>query len=667
MLKRIPFIRIISAYAAGIIIARNIFKIDIVYIMVILILLITIILYLNIKDSNYNFIALTLTLLLILTGIYRYHFYNSKPTFPIGSSYIATVFEYPVEKTKSYKIESLLTTVYSNDSGKNIQEKLIIYFKPDSLAKALMPGNQIIFNTDPSIITNRGNPEEFDYQKYMANQKIFRQVYLSPEKWTKHDNISHFSLRVFSEKIRFKLLNIYKNNNITDEKFAILSALTLGYKDALDPETKQIYASAGAMHVLAVSGLHVGIIYLAINLLVGFLRKSKRGKLLFILLAIHILWFYAVITGMSPSVLRATVMFSFLIIGENLRRPTNIYNTIALSAFILLFFNPNLIFEIGFQLSYSAVVGIIFFQPKINNLINFKIRFLKWAWALFSVSIAAQLATFPLSLYYFHQFPTYFWLSNFIVIPGAFILIFFGIAILITSPIPVISTLLGEITSYILEISYFLLQKLQVLPAAVIQNIHISTIQFTFLITALIILMLFLSLKKTKYLFLLISVLIVIFSLNILHKSQCLKQSKIIIYNAQEGALIHLICGLKNYVLYENKIQLNSFDFSITENTKTKQHLFKSKIIKLDSIYEDNVILLNKPFISFKNKSIWIQQANKSISPDIDVDLIVTKYSIPNKKNNQSSIIQTSNYYPNNEITPGVFYLKKEGAFIYNF
>ena len=213
------------------------------------------------------------------------------------------------------------------------------------------------------------------------------------------------------------------NNGVEGKQLKVASALLLGYRENLDKELVKSYASAGAMHVLAVSGLHVGILYLLLTRIFSFLKKVKKvknGKFILTILIVSFLWFYAIMTGLSASVMRATTMFSFIVIGnELLNRKTSIYNTLAVSAIILMIINPFIVYQVGFQLSYVAVVGIVYLQPKLNRLFYSRYKLVRGVWAITCVSLAAQIATFPLSLHYFHQFSTYFFISNLIVIPAS--------------------------------------------------------------------------------------------------------------------------------------------------------------------------------------------------------------------------------------------------------
>ncbi|MEL7145099.1 MAG: ComEC/Rec2 family competence protein, partial [Bacteroidota bacterium] len=222
----------------------------------------------------------------------------------------------------------------------------------------------------------------------------------------------------------------------------------LGIKDDLDKELKSAYSAAGAMHVLAVSGLHVGIIQLLLSWVLGFLKKRKKGKLAFVILSLLALWFYAFVTGLSPSVLRATTMFSIILIGQQAIRNHNIYNSLAVSAFLILLYSPMMIRDVGFQLSYIAVFGIVSLQPRISAILNPENYLLKKTWDITCVSLAAQMATLPISIYYFHQFPSYFLLSNLLVIPSAFIILMSGLFMLCSS---LISDWLAQQTGWLLD------------------------------------------------------------------------------------------------------------------------------------------------------------------------------------------------------------------------
>ncbi len=296
----------------------------------------------------------------------RFHFekYSS-------SASIVVLKEDIVTKTKSYKCEVEVIAVKSGDDWRNTQGKAILYLAKDSLAELLTYGDKLFINGKWKTIENPSNPAQFNYKNFLLNSNITAQQYLQSINWKLFSFLENNTLRKLAFVYQKKLLT-HLEFHFQNEELSVISALLLGYKDLLDRETIMIYSSSGAMHVLAVSGLHVGIIYLLLNSLFLFFEKFKYGKYLKAVFLILSLWAYALLTGLSPSVLRAATMFSFIIIGSALKRETNIYNTLAASAFVLLLYNPYILLQVGFQLSYAAVLGIVYLQPKLYKLMYTK-------------------------------------------------------------------------------------------------------------------------------------------------------------------------------------------------------------------------------------------------------------------------------------------------------
>lgn len=666
LLQKIPFLRILICFVSGIILADS-FAGIFGYVFV-LVLLFIILLFLIIKFNNnftyFQIYSFLLSALILFCGYVYFESFNKKIKCVDGEYYCASLLEKPIKKENSYKSELRLKEMSISGLEKALNETVIAYFKPDSILNTLHAGDRILFSTSPSYITNNGNPYEFDYQKYLSRKRIYRQVYLTSGDWKSLPSPYGKPLTTYAKIIREKLLSIYLENNITDERFAILSALTLGYKDVLDPEVKSVFSSAGAMHVLAVSGLHVGIIYLIINFMFGFLKKRKIGRLIFVIFSIASLWIYALVTGMSPSVLRAATMFSFLVFGENIRRPVNIYNSLAASAFLLLMINPNFLFEVGFQLSYCAVVGIVFFQPKFYKLITFNGWLQDKLWGLFTVSLAAQISTFPFSIYYFNQFPTYAWLSNFIVIPGAFIFIFLGIAILVFSPISFISGILGEITSYLLDLLYAFLSAFKYLPYYVIKGIYISKEQLFLFLVIIILIMIYITNKRVKYLGLILISLCVIFANNIVYKFNNQKQKEIILYNAGRSALIHLIDGKKNYILSEKPVD-EKMEY-IFRNVQLTKKLNLPVYLELNKPYEDSCLYMASNVISFHGKNILYVQKNKPL-PHFPIDLLICNSDSQVENIDKEVIITYNPYLKKTNKNAHIHCIQTDGAYIYRF
>ena len=318
----------------------------------------------------------------------------------------------PIEGLNSIRCVAKVLSV----DGKRTVGKVLVYFEKDS-SDLLEYGSQLLTTLKPQVVDENKNPYQFNYSTFLSLEHIHHQMYLRSDDYILVDKIGGSSFYHFLNKCRSSLSNILSENGLSAKQLSVCSALLLGDKSTMDYELRQTFVKACVMHVLAVSGLHVGILYLLLSRLLNVLNRSIVLKVFKTLVIISVLWLYAFITSLSPSVMRAATMFSFFAIGNFLGRTTNIYNTLAASAFLLLIIHPLMIYKIGFQLSYLAVLGIVSIYPKMYTLLLFKSKWLDSLWQLVCVSIAAQIATFSLAVYYFHQFPNYFLLANVLVLP----------------------------------------------------------------------------------------------------------------------------------------------------------------------------------------------------------------------------------------------------------
>ncbi len=622
-LQKIPFLRFALALAAGIALS-SFFKPEPVIAWLILFFLLGVAILLN-YFYNYRvapFWGLSIQLLLVFLGIFVYSLYNQKPVFYEEGKFSATVIEIPEEKPNSYQAVLKIDAVFRNDSVLQVQEKVMAWFEKNSGAKELIPGDRLIFNRTPQIIENKGNPFEFDYKSYLARKKIYRQLYIPGESWRKIDAESKFSVPVFAERIRLKLLRIYRQQNLGENEMQILSALTLGYKRGLDPETRRVFASAGAMHVLAVSGLHVGIVYMVLVVLFGFLQRQKAGRVFFVLLVISALWIFAFLTGLSPSVSRAATMFSFVVIGKNMRRQTNIYNTLAASAFLLLLINPNNLFEVGFQLSYAAVFGIVFLQPRLEKLVSVRYKVTLYFWKLLTVSVAAQIATFPVSVFYFNQFPVYFWISNLFVIPAVIFLIPCGMALLVFNSVPVLSEILSTLINGVVGIVYSALQFIENMPHSIVE-FSLLPAELIFLTASLLSLFVFISSKSRRYFKLAMFMFLLVVTTTLSAEIRNFFRNELIVYNEPENTIVHLISGNRNYIISEKEITADDYSVNMVQKTISRYRLDAPVYLAADTVFEDDLLCLGKGFICFQNRIFRLVSANEKIAGNITPEIII--------------------------------------------
>ena len=660
--QKIPTLRITIAFAIGIILA-NFYSINSPLLLLISVVVVSILVYIN---RNYSYrlepvFGWLVYIVFIVLGIIVFQQYNKKPQFFSNGNFAATVLETPEEKPNSYKCIVNLNTLYRNDSVLATHEKILVYFEKSETARDLKPGNTILFLKTPEAVDNNGNPYEFDYKNYLANKKIYRRIYLAEHDW-KLTGIRQFSARIIAESTREKLLTIYRNQNLGENETEILSALTLGYKRGLDPETKRIFSAAGAMHVLAVSGLHVGIIFGMFTLLFGFLRKRKFGKYVFILIAVIMLWSYAFITGLSPSVMRAATMFSMVCIAANINRRANIYNSLAASAFLLLIINPNNLFEVGFQLSYAAVFGIVFLQPKLERVWQVQNKVLKFFWTLLTVSIAAQIATFPITSFYFNQFPVYFWLTNLVVIPAAFVLIALGVTLLVFSNLPFLGPFLAFVTKWVIKVVYFFLAWIENLPFAV-QEINLTKPELAFLLFAFLSGFMFVNEARIRYMkAMLVSLLLLGFA-NFGFQLQQLKSTKLIVYNHNPQLIVHLIKGQQNYIVSEDSISEMDYVFREIETVVTKKGLFEPQFLLSNQEFKDKLIFLKNGIIQFEGKTILLDQRSTPLPDFIRPDYFLSSNSFMNLPVDSPQITVITNSYPKITNRANIYFLRQSGAF----
>ena len=365
--------------------------------------------------------------------------------------------------------------------------QFLAYLDITARSRELQPGDMLLLSAKLQPIPKPLNPKAFDYRRYLHYQNIHYQAFVGEGGWRLLEHRPSLANRV--RKWRMGCIGVMRRHLRTENEFAVAAALILGYKAELSDETRNAYAHTGAMHVLAVSGLHVGIIQLIVSFLLGLLRLRWRyWPPLRTLLLLGCIWAFALLTGASPSVLRAATLFSFLSVGQAMRRRTSIYNTLASSAFLLLCIDPYLLFNVGFQLSYLAVLGIVYFQPLFYRRWYIENRVGDYLWKLLCVSLAAQLSTLPLSLYYFHQFPLYFWLSGLVVVPAAALILSSGLALFALHLAPVAGVLAGKFLygiTWMVNAVIFLIQQI---PGGLIEG---------FWIGAEVVLLLYLALLST--------------------------------------------------------------------------------------------------------------------------------------------------------------------------
>ena len=364
--------------------------------------------------------------------------------------------------------EKLKPTVYYDKyilktysvNQQNCSGKIICYV-PKKLKEGIEVGNKVKVFETPKSLQNSFNPHQFDYSKYLQNQNVFYELKL--KETNNLDVAIAYNFYHYINVIKSKLLKSYPIDSFKSDNYNLLMALLFGEKSELSKELSNSYTQAGIIHILAISGLHIALIYGIVLWLTKPLLRLKKGKMYIFLISLSVLWFYAILAGFSASIVRAAVMFSVIAFTKILNRHSNIYNSLALSAMILLLYNPNYLFDVGFQLSFAAVLSIIVFQPFVRKYSYSKNYFLRETKSLLLISLVAQIGVLPLTLYYFGQFPLLFLVANLIAIPLSSIVLVLGLVL-----IP-FNFLLPKIAIYLSVFVNFLIDLMNNFTAWIVQ------------------------------------------------------------------------------------------------------------------------------------------------------------------------------------------------------
>jgi len=553
---------------------------------------------------------------------------------------ILEVIEAPGNRKNSVKAVLAVKALHIDNKWIKTKGKIIQYFEKDSMAIELKYGDVLIQKALFTDVKAPQNPHEFNYKRYLENNNIFHQSYVRQNNWQKISNGKGNTLIEIGSKAKAYITKKIEEAGINDKEYGLVTALLLGMSDNLDVDTLKNFSAAGAMHVLCVSGLHVGIFFLILGFVFSFLNRYKNGRYVKAVLIIMGIWFYALITGFAPSVLRASAMFSIILIGNTFKKKTSIYNTLVFSALILIVLNPGIISKAGFWLSYLAVIGIVYLYPKFYSLFNVKNYVLEKTWSLLCVSMAAQIATAPLAVYYFNQFPNYFLLSNIIVVPLATIIVYLGVSLIALSFIPFISSILGFALGFLLKSLNTIVAFIENLP----YSASIIVIdKYQMLLFYVFVILLFAYFEKLKPVLLKLSLLslIVFFAISSYNSINAQNQKKMVMYSIDKGLAIDIIHGQKALFIADSMLlkKPEIIDFHIKGN-RNHNNIDKVSTIAANNLKHtdsiiDNILFIYKNFIGFADSKIGIVQQNQTFAntqAKINLNMLLIN-EIPYKNN----------------------------------
>lgn len=556
-----------------------------------------------------SFVIGILTLLLHTNSLQKSNYIHCKKAFETPQIITFTL----REKLKSNAYNDRFTAIINTINRKNYSGKIIVNIQKDSL-KNLIIGNVIKVKTVLQQNSSNKNPNQFDYGKYLADKQIYAQIYTNKIEIVINKNLKK-DIWYYSGRLHSRIVRNLEKANFNNEEMNVALALILGQQQDISSDIIQDYQYSGATHILSVSGLHVGFIMLFINFILKPIPNTRKGSLIKLISILLSLGAFAIISGLSPSVLRSVVMFSFLAIGSQLRRSGSIYHTLLVSMLLILLCEPYFLFDVGFQLSYLALFFIVWLQPLLKQIWTPKHKIQTTIWNALTVSFAAQIGTLPLCLYYFHQFPGLFFVTNIIIIPILSFIMIAGIIVMILaifmSP-PAIIIAIFEKSIYLLNKTIHIVASFEWFVIRDISfNFYYLLTFYIFIISAIV------WSKKPNYnqfVFLLITTVLLQLSF-IYTKKEIENTNELIVYNTKKNTLLSERTGKKitlftNDTLSRNSI-LNAYlvgNFGkLSSTNKIKNVLYfngkKISIIDSSGIYEtriqpDILILTQSPKIN---------------------------------------------------------------------
>lgn len=486
-LHRYPFLRLLLPLAVGIYVGDELFfrglmispEAILVSILSLLLLLFASCL---LKRYAYRWVfGVLLCLLCLASGMswMNFQLQQSRVVYPEEEAvYRAAITEKPELKERSILCRVLLTQGYDSLISTHLSDHVLLYLAKDSLSEQLQSGDELLVSSRLSSPVNNGNPDEFDYPRYLARKQVCGTGFVSSGGWERLSSQPSPSLRQQALAWRERILTIYRQQGFQGDTFAVLSALTVGDKEELSEEIKESYSVSGASHILALSGMHIGLLYgLLFFCLKGLPDKWKGIRLLRISVILALLWGFAFFTGLSPSVVRSVIMCSLFSLSGAFGRDSFSMNTLSVAAFLMLICQPSWLFDVGFQLSFCAVAAILLIQPRLYRLLPVRHRAGKYVWGLMSVSFAAQMGTAPLVLLYFSRFSTHFLLTNLLVIPLVSIIMYAAVLMLVLTPLPWFQSVIAFLVKGLLEALNASVRWVEQLPWASLDNIWVYPLE----------------------------------------------------------------------------------------------------------------------------------------------------------------------------------------------
>ena len=632
-LSQLPILKIVFPILLGIVVFNSFFiQFSILYAVTVLLFILLLSFHFSIhtkKTKRLTSIVLYIFLICLGGSLYLHQQREEqKNHFSLyTANYAKGIIELTLSKTaKSYKtILSIEEVIDSNSNIKKCSGKLLAYFEKDSSLSNLQIGDEVLFKWNATEIQSSKNIAEFDYKNYLENKSIYQQQYIPVHSIHLIQKHKKHTLKRISASISLFIQSILRKYIEKPENMAVANGILLGNDDDINRDTYNTFAFTGILHILSVSGLHVGIVYMLLAFLLSFIKdknlKIKYCKFIFILVFI---WMFTFVTGSSTACVRAALLFTLIHTGKIQREYVNSVNLLAGAALLQIFFNANVVFDVGFQLSYLAMFGLLFLYKPIYAIYYSSNFWIDKIWQLWSASIAAQIFTVPLSIYYFGNFPTYFLIANLFAIPLSFSILWCCLLLIPLSLISFLAVYFGKIISFQIDCFLFLSQWLANLPMGKWNNIYLSYGQLLILMLAMSLILAFYLSKKPKYLLVSLSLILICILQSYYFTIFQHQKKQIVLYSIPKNMAIAYQHQGKQILISKDKILDKDYSFSIANSHRlfqidnyTNKQLDSTS--QSDYYYEEDVLVL-------KNKSFYFltqKNTRKSFKIPLEIDYLM--------------------------------------------
>ena len=561
--------------------------------------------------------GLSLFILLATTGYALASGHLANTSFPVSQSasiYQVTIHQSPERKARSILCPAIVTQIQKADSTLETPRhrlQVLLYLQLDSMAAALKRGDRLWIQARILPPANKGIPHEFNYARFLQRRGISGTAFVPAGRWQK---TGHDSLRTFRQKAadqQEKIVSLYRRLGFQGDELAVLSALTVGDKEELSEDIIETYSVTGASHVLALSGLHIGFLYALLWFLTAPLWKRWRPlKLPVLVFIVSLLWGFAFLTGLSPSVVRSVCMFSILTLSHLQYEKAVSANTLAATAFFMLTVHPMWLFDVGFQLSFMAVASILMFYSRLNRLYQGNHWIIRKVWSLMSVSIAAQIGTAPLVIFYFSRFSTHFLFTNLWVIPMVSLVLYAAVFLLLLSPFAALQAALAPYVGKLIEIQNYVLQQIEQWPYASFDRLSLDVCEVLLIYLILLLIYRYQKLHIPANAYALLSVILVFCAY---HTAAFIAQSphkSIAFYNVQDCPSVHCLTnGTRSWLVCADSLPRPQWLCRSLSSHWNRMRLEEPKI--LTGHHEENAVRLHDNILTYGGKRICLLNDNR--------------------------------------------------------